>query len=218
MSESAVHAASAQRRRHRLFPALSLSIRHTLEGATAIATQGGPLEVTLINNGLAIAFRPYVEVSLCTFGVKAPNGLFVWELSDSGAGFWRRPRIGERFAPDRRLVEPVPVPIPEGDPGTARRRFRAEGPGSYPETFMATQVTTVRLQTVGASSLAPSQSQELSVALPALPPQPAGSDLTSWCLALRCFDVLTDPAPAVQLPTPALPAHHEQLVCLHTGT
>jgi hypothetical protein len=218
MGESALDAASAQRRRHRLFPALSLTLRHTLEQATAIATQGGSLAVALSNNGLATAFRPYVEVVLLTFSVDAPNSLLVWDVAEGGAGFWRRPRSGERIAPDRRLVEPVPEPIPAGDPGTVRRRFRAEGPGSHPEAFISSPASAAGLLRFGLNSLAPNQTEELSLAVPALPAQPEGSDLTSWCIALRCFELLTDPAPAVQLPTPALPAHHKQLICLHTGT
>jgi hypothetical protein len=218
MGGSAVHAASAQRRRHRLFPALSLTLRHTLEQATAIATQGGSMAVALSNNGLAIAFRPYVEVVLLTFSVNAPNGLLVWDVTEGGAGFWRRPRRGERIPPDRRLVEPIPEPIAAGDQGTARRRFRAVGPGSYPEAFISSPPSTPGRLRVGTNTLAPHQTAELSLAVPPLPPEPQAEELTSWCVALRCFELLTDPAPEVQLPTPVLPAHHKQLICLHTGT
>lgn len=213
MVDTDLHAASS-RPRHRLFPALSLTVSHTLEQATVIATQGGSLAVILSNNGLATAFRPYVEVHRLTFPVGAPNGLFVWDVAEGGAGFWRRARAGERVAPDRRMVEPVEVPHPEGSPATGRR-FRAEGPGSYPETFISGEVAADRLLRVGASGLAPTQSAELSLTVPALPPQPEGPQLTSWCIVLRCFDLLTDPAPAVQLPTPTLPPHHAQLICFH---
>jgi hypothetical protein len=218
MGEPAVHVASAQRRRHRLFPALTLTLRDTLEQATATATQGGSLAVALSNNGLAIAFRPYVEIVLLTFQVDAANPLYVWDFTDDGTGFWRRPRRGERVPPDRRLAEGIPVPIPEGDPGTARQRYRIEGPGSYPEAFISSQAAVTRLLRQGTNSLAPMQTEELSLPIPQLPPPPEGSELTSWCVALRCFELLTDPAPAVALPTPAQPAHHRQLICLHTGT
>jgi hypothetical protein len=217
MGEPALHAASAQRRKHRLFPALSLTLRHTLEQATAMATQGGQLAVAVTNNGLAMAFRPYVEVTLLTFSIAAPNGLVAWDLRD-GVGFWRRPRRGERIPPDRRLTEPIPVPIPEGSPSTARERFHMEGPGSYPEAFMSSLALPAGRLRIGTSTLAPNQTEELSLAVPALPPEPQGDDLTSWCVAIRAFELLTDPAPSVQLPTPALPAHHTQLICLHTGT
>jgi len=60
MGDPVPAAASATRRRHRLFPALSLTRRQTIEQATANVTQGGSLAVTLSNNGLATAFRPYV--------------------------------------------------------------------------------------------------------------------------------------------------------------
>jgi len=218
MGESDLHAASATRRRHRLFPALSLTLRDTLEQATAIATQGGSLAVTLSNNGLATAFRPYVESLRLTFSLDAPNGLFVQDLTEGGAVFWRRARRGERFGPDRLVAQPVEVPIAEGDGGTARRRFHG-GPPSHPEAFISGEAAADRLLRVGAGSLAPTQGKELSLMVPPLPPQPEGTtQLTSWCVVLRCFDLLTDPAPAVQLPTPALPAHHSRLICLHTGT
>jgi hypothetical protein len=213
MSDIGLHAAIAQRR-HRLFPALSLTLRDTLEQATAIATQGGSLAVILSNNGLASAFRNYVEVHRLTFPVGAPNGLFVWDLAEGGVGFWRRSRQGERIAPDRRLAEPVEVPVDPGSPATGRR-FRVDGPGSYPEAFITGEVAVERLLRVGASSLAPTQSAELSLAVPPLPPAPEGTQLTSWCIVFRCFELLTDPAPAVQLPTPSQPAHHAQLICLH---
>lgn len=217
MVETSVHAASAERRRHRLFPALSLTLRDTIEQATANVTQGGSLAVALSNNGLAIAFGPYVEVVLLTFSVSAPNGLYVWDVTEGGVGFWRRPRRAERVPPDRRMVEPVEVPIPEGDPGTGRR-FRAEGPGSYPEAFMSSPTSEAGRRRIGTNALAPTQTAELSLAVPPLPPEPQGNELTSWCIALRCFDLLTDPPPEVQLPTPVLPAHHRQLICLHTRT
>jgi hypothetical protein len=216
MVETAHHAASAQQR-FRLFPALSLKIGQTLEQATAIATGGGPLAVTVTNNGLAAAFRPYVESVRFTFTVGAPNGLFVRDLTADGTGFWRRARAGERFAPDQRLVEPVEVPIREGSPATGRR-FRGEGPGSVPEAFMSGPPEASRLAMVGTSALQPTQTADVSVALPPLPPDLEGGDLTSWCIGFRCFDLLTDSAPAAALPVPAQPAHHLQLICLHTGT
>jgi hypothetical protein len=82
---------------------------------------------------------------------------------------------------------------------------------------MKSQPAATRLLRVGTKSIGPTQTEELSLAIPPLPPQPEGNQLTSWCVALRSFELLTDPAPAVQLPTPALPAHHRQLICLHTG-
>jgi hypothetical protein len=218
MGNASLHEARAERRRHRLFPALSVRLRDGLEPATTAAIQGGSLAVTLTNNGLATAFRPYVEATRMTFPVRSViNGYFVWDVTDTGTGFWRRARRGERFRPDRRVVEPVEVPNPEGSPSTGRR-YRAEGPGSYPESFRSGEAVAERLARVAAVSLAPTQAAEVAIQLPALPPEPGGDQLTGWCLMVRCFDLLTDPPPPVQFPAPALPAHHVQLICLHTVT
>ncbi len=217
MGNTSLHEARADRRRHRLFPALSVRLRDSLEQAAVAGAQGGPLTVTLTNNGLATAFRPYVEATRFTFPVTATNGLFAWDFTDTGTGFWRRARVGERFPPDRRLTEPVEVPISEGSPATGRR-FRAEGPGAYPEAFRSGEAVAEAMGRVAAPSLAPTQSADVAVPLMALPPEPGGSVLTSWCLVLRCFDLLTDPPPAAQFPAPALPPHHVQLICLHTVT
>jgi hypothetical protein len=216
MTEPGSIAASSDEVRRRLFPALSLTLVNTVQQATAIATQGGSLAVTLTNNGLAPAYRNYVEVHRLTFPVSAPNGFFVWDLTDAGVGFWRRARVGERISPDRQLAGSIEVPPDPGSPSTGRR-YRA-GPPADPETFIAGEVVAERLVRVAATSLAPTQSAPLSLAVTPMPPAPVGgTQLTSWCLVFRCFELLTDPAPPVQLPVPALPGHHAQLICLHTG-
>ncbi len=217
MGNTGLHEARAERRRHRLFPALSVKLRDSIEQAAAAGAQGGPLTVTLTNNGLATAFRPYVEATRFTFPVTATNSVYVWDFTDTGTGYWRRPRVGERFPPDRKLTEPIEVPIPEGSPSTGRR-FRAEGPGAYPEAFKSGEAVAEPLGRVAAPSLAPTISADVSLPLTALPPESGGTTLTSWCIVLRCFDLLTDPPPPVQFPAPALPGHHVQLICLHTVT
>jgi len=215
MGDSVHHAASAQQR-HRLFPALSLKTSGNLEQASLVATGGGSLVVSVTNNGLAAAFRPYLEAVRFTFSIGAPNGLMVWDLRPDGVGYWRRPRAGERFAPDRRLVEPIPVPVSPGS--TARERWHMEGPGSFPESFMTGAPEASRLARVAANVLQPTQTVDVSLVLPPIPPEAGDGILRGWCIGLRCFDVLTDPAPAAQLPVPAQPPHNTQVICLHTAT
>jgi hypothetical protein len=213
VGEPATRTGSTQQRlRHRLFPALSLTLGQTLEQATAIATQGGSLLATLRNNGLASAFRNYVEVYRLTFSVATAS--YVWDVRDDGVGYWRRARVGERIAPDRQLARAIEVPPDPGSPSTGRR-FRV-GPSGYPDTFIGGEVVAELMGRLGTSSLAPTQAVELALEVPPLPPSAASRELTSWCVAFRCFELLTDPAPAVQLPTPPQPAHHAQLICLHS--
>ena len=59
MGNASLHEARAERRRHRLFPALSVRLRDGLEPATTAAIQGGSLAVTLTNtHGVGYASLP----------------------------------------------------------------------------------------------------------------------------------------------------------------
>ena len=206
MPEETRLAARARRKRGDLVAALSLTLPGTFTGVTQAVSAGGPLRVTVTNNGLSTAHSGFVAAEIVVFALRS-SSVFVWESrpldNDFSFVFWRRARRGELLGPDRVV------------------RSQLSSPSQFPESLIDTSVVGAPSRSVGRSytpmpPVALRESIDVDVATPAVPTGSASpSGIWSWCLVLRSFDVMQDPRVNITLPTPLQPPHHIKLACLH---
>lgn len=209
MSEQTQFASRPRGKRGDLIAALSLTLPGAFEGVTDAVSAGGPLRVTVTNNGLATAHSGFVAAEIVVFALRS-GGVYVWEMRPADNDFsfasfwnWRRARAGELLGPDRVV------------------RSQLSGPTQFPESLIETSPLGAPRRTVGRSytplpPLALRQSTDVDVAIPAVPTSSGSpTGLWSWCLVLRPFDVMHDPRVDITLPTPLQPPHHVKLACLH---
>lgn len=206
-------AAVAGKPRYPHRPLLSVSQLPDRAQLIELASAGGNIDFAVTNAGAAMSQRPVLELLAVRFPLRGPppgSRVYIWNLTDTGVGSWRHPMVDELVAPDQVVSIKAPGrPLVTLEDGTAEQFI---DPAVQPGLGSPARTTRIATQL---GSLAPGATAVGSVSLAGVPAGAAGDGLASWCLLFCCYDILLDPRPPITLPTPAQPAHHRQLLCLH---